>query len=420
MRQETLMAERIGVLFVSNGYGEDNVAAHIARELRERFPGTTVSGFPTVGGGRFYSECGIPLAGEGIRMPSEGFVRSTRDLLNDVRRGLICATVRMGKRVRAASRQNEFIVITGDPYLLLYTSLFAKADRHRKIFIGTLQSEWYGSRKPFKEHYSLLERWWLRLFCRLVIVRDDKTARYLRSRGIQYAVSFGNPMMECFDSYKAWVFSGDRTVIGILPGSKSEAYENFGKIIETVEALVGLSPKEKNYLFAVAVSPNLDIGELADMHGLTESGRYERDPAFTVFRIKRSGIELFISSERFGRVIGEAALVIGLSGTGNEQAAGLGKPVVGFWGFGSQITKKFMVAQKRLLGDSLILLPPDPTLVATRIIEVLEDGDLRKRIGDNGKLRMGGRGSVASIATEIGVYLDREWKRFSDRNNRKA
>jgi uncharacterized protein (TIGR03492 family) len=414
------MTERIGVLFVSNGYGEDNVAAHIARELRDRFPNIAVSGFPTVGGGRFYAECGIPLAGEGIRMPSEGFVRSTRDLLNDVRRGLICATVRMGKRIRAASRQNEFIVVTGDPYLLFYTSFFAKTNRHRKIFIGTLQSEWFGSRKPFKEHYSLVERAWLRLYSRLVIVRDEKTAGYLRSKGISFAVSFGNPMMDCLMLPGKRSFPQGRTVIGILPGSKREAYDNFGRIIETVEALAEDGGEKHDFLFAVAVPPHIEAGELEKRYGLRRAGESVYDPAFSVYRTKERGVELLISSARFGSVIGEADLVIGLSGTGNEQAAGLGKPVVGFWGAGPQITRKFMVAQKRLLGDSLILLPPDPPLIAHGIIEVLEDGDLRKRIGDNGELRMGGRGSIASIATEIGVYLDREWKRLSDRNFSKA
>jgi len=399
------MTERIGVLFVSNGYGEDNVAAHIARELRDRSPHISVSGFPTVGGGRFYAECGIPLAGEGIGMPSEGFVRSTRDLLNDVRRGLVGATVRMGKRIRAASRQNEFIVVTGDPYLLFYTSFFTKTNRHRKIFIGTLQSEWYGSKKPFKEHYSFVERVWLRRYSGLVIVRDEKTAEYLRSKGISYAVSFGNPMMDCLIPPKKKSFPQGRTVIGILPGSKREAYANFGRIIETVEILVKDHGEKHDCLFAVAVPPHIEAGELEKMYGLRRAGESSYDPAFSVYRTKEGGVELHISSDRFGSVIGEADLVIGLSGTGNEQAAGLGKPVVAFWGSGPQITRRFMEAQKRLLGDSLILLPPDPSLVARRIVEVLEDGDLRKRICDNGRLRMGGAGSVASIAGRIGEHI---------------
>jgi len=401
------MTERIGVLFVSNGYGEDNVAAHIAAVLNKQHVDISVSGFPTVGSGRFYTECGVALAGSGIRMPSEGFVRSARDLAGDVRRGLVSETLRMGKRVRHAAAEADYIVVTGDPYLLLYTTLFTKAERPRKIFIGTLQSEWYGSGRPFKEHYSILERLWLRLFCGLAIARDAKTAAYLQEKGVRHAVSFGNPMMDCFAVPQARIFPGDRTVIGILPGSKQEAYANFGTIIETVEALMTRSGKKQNYLFAVAISPHLAVEELQKRFGLRQAGPCKYDPAFSVYRTKDRGIELHVTSRRFGGVIEEADLVIGLSGTGNEQAAGLGKPVVGFWGEGPQITRKFMEAQKRLLGVSLFLCPPDPVTVARRIEEVLEDKGLLQSVSNNGRERMGGTGSVTSIARRIEEYISR-------------
>ena len=239
------MAQERKILFISNGYGEDNIAAHIARELRKLFPSFAVSGFPTVGDGKFYTESSIALAGVGIRMPSEGFVRSIRELGKDVKEGLVGKTFRMGRRLRSAASEHDFLAVTGDPYLLLYTSLFTKSGKSRKIFIGTLQSEWYGSRRPFKEHYSLLEQTWLRCFCRLIIARDDKTAEYLRSRGLEFAVSYGNPMMDCLVFPQKRAFEENRTVIGILPGSKREAYDNFGKIIETVEALVRISGKER-------------------------------------------------------------------------------------------------------------------------------------------------------------------------------
>ena len=399
------MAGKIGVLFVSNGYGEDNIAAHIARELHIKFPGIEVSGFPTVGKGKFYRENAIALSGAGIEMPSEGFVRSMNEFFRDMSQGLFLKTFRMGLLVREAARRNDFLVVTGDPYLLLYTSLFTKTRRSRKVFVGTLQSEWYGSRRPFKEHYSFVERLWLKLFCGLIIARDTKTADYLKSRGLRFATSFGNPMTDCLVVQWRRILPEERTVIGILPGSKREAYDNFGSIIETVEQLVETSGEKRKYLFAVAVSPNLDIERLAGKKGLKRIGTYEKDRSFTVYRIEGSGIELFISKSRFGNIISESDAVIGLSGTGNEQAAGLGKPVFGFWGEGPQITRKFVEAQKRLLGESLFIFPPKPVSVAQKIDEVLDDVKLLKRIEENGKLRMGGRGSVERIAEEIGNHL---------------
>jgi len=399
------MAGEIRILFISNGYGEDNVAAHIAGELQRKYPTLAVSGFPTVGSGRFYTESGIPLAGEGVRMPSEGFVRSAKDLLRDMSRGLFIKTFRMGRRLRAAAGNTDFLVVTGDPYLLLFTSLFARTGRSGKVFVGTLQSEWYGSRRPFKEHYSAVERLWLKWFCRLIIARDMKTAEYLASRGLGFATSFGNPMMDCLVIRKQRLLPEDRTVIGVLPGSKREAYDNFGKIIETAAQLVRSGGESRNYLFAVALSPNLDIEELVRRYGLSKVGAYERATVFTVYRTEKSGIELLISTSCFGNIISESDAVIGLSGTGNEQAAGLGKPVFGFWGEGPQITKKFMKAQKRLLGPSLFIFPPQPPVIAQKIDEVLDDAALLKRIEENGRLRRGGEGSVERIAEKIGSHF---------------
>jgi uncharacterized protein (TIGR03492 family) len=401
------MGEERKILFVSNGYGEDNVAAHIARELHKRFPNFLVYAFPTVGGGKFYTENGVPLAGEGIMMPSEGFVRSPKDFVRDLRQGFIGETLRMGRRLRAAAGGNDFLVVTGDPYLLFYTSLFSKTGKSRRIFVGTLQSEWYGSKRPFKEHYSFLERLWLRWFCRLIITRDEKTAEYLKSHGLECAISYGNPMMDCLVIRQKRIFPKNRTVIGILPGSKREAYDNFGRIIEALKELVRRSGKENRYLFAVAVSPNLDVGELERRYGLSKVGLYPVDPAFTVYRIEESGIKLHISKSSFGNIINESDAVIGLSGTANEQAAGLGKPVFGFWGDGPQITKKFTVAQKRLLGISLFLFPPEPIKIAAKIDDVLDDKELLRKVEENGKHRMGGRGSVERIAQKIGIYIMR-------------
>ena len=50
------MSYRSRLLFISNGYGEDNVAAHLAGTFSARLPGAVIRGFPTVGKGSFYTE----------------------------------------------------------------------------------------------------------------------------------------------------------------------------------------------------------------------------------------------------------------------------------------------------------------------------------------------------------------------------
>ncbi len=401
------MKEEKKILFISNGYGEDNIAANVASELRKQNPQCKIGGFPTVGHGKFYNELNIHLAGRGIELPSEGFVRSIKDFVNDVRDGFFAKTLRMGLEIKKASKSYDFLIATGDPYLLLFSTFFTNFKRKNKIFIGTLQSEWYDSKKPFKLHYSFIERLWLRWYSSLIIVRDTKTSEYLQSRGLMYAKSYGNPMMDCFEIQDSNIFPKDCTVIGILPGSKKEAYDNFGTIIETVKRLVKINDQSKNYLFPVAFSPNLDIDRLVERYGLSEVSKHHGKKYLGVYNIKNSEIELTISNRIFGNIISESKAVIGLSGTGNEQACGMGKPVFTFWGNGPQITKKFLLAQKRLLGESLFVLPPDPIKIAKKIHDVLKDDALLVEIEKNGEKRMGGRGSIKLIAEEIGRFIDR-------------
>jgi uncharacterized protein (TIGR03492 family) len=399
------MAEEKRILFVSNGYGEDSIAAHVAQEISRQVSTIKVSGFPTVGSGKFYTELGVPLAGRGLEMPSEGFVRSTSDFIKDVSSGLLFKTLRIGRSIRKVSKDYDFLVACGDPYLLLFASLFTKFEKSKKIFIGTLQSEWYGSKKPFKQHYSALERRWLKRFCSLIIARDEKTSNYLVKKGLVNAKSFGNPMMDCLILKKERVFSEDKTVIGILPGSKREAYDNFGNIIETIKELVHISGKNRDYFFTVAFSPNLDERNLIERFGFIKASDAKSPSSFSTYKIRGCDISLHFSNSRFGNIIFESNAVIGLSGTGNEQAAGFGKPVFAFWGGGPQITRKFLLAQKKLLGISLFVFPPDPPSIAKEIDEVLSDRDLLKKIEENGKLRMGGTGSVKLIARETGEYV---------------
>lgn len=390
-------------LLVSNGFGEDLVAARIGELLAQEIR-WIVRGFPTVGDGAFYQSRGIDLAGTGLKLPSMGFVRSPGDLARDLAGGLIRRTLGMGGRLRKASAAFDYLVVVGDPYLLLFASLFTPHPRERKIFVGVQQSEWYQSRKPFKQHYSALERGWLRRRAGLVYVRDEKTGCFLRSKGLEHVRCTGNPMMDCFTIHDRRVLPEGRRIIGILPGSKQEAYHNLGVALEVAEIL---HRRRENLLFAVALSPQLDPEQAASRCGLrrrdqvsgADGGAWE----YTRY-VTPAGAPLIISRSLFGDIISGSDAVIGLSGTGNEQAVGLGKPVFAFWGPGPQITRKFMRAQKRLLGPSLFLFPPRPQAVAGKILQVLDDEAQLREVARNGMLRMRGRGSIRRMIEGIAGY----------------
>ena len=395
---------RIKILLISNGYGEDNVAAHLGLKLKEIFPEFTVDAFPTVGKGKFYLTCGIQVVGHGPELPSEGFIRSFKDFIVDVLNGFFRKTLHMGAELRRITKNYDYLIAVGDPYILLFTSLFSNKPRTRKIFIGLQQSEWYNSRKPFKEHYSLIERIWLKKFAGLIFTRDPKTSDFLISKGVPNVFSFGNPMMDCFSILEDRIFPENKTVIGILPGSKKEAYDNLTKIFEVIKLL---DKKIKDPIYAFAISPNLDIDTIVKRYNLVEITDNLTETSKDIKHYKLKGLrgEIVLSKSIFGNILKESKLIIGLSGTANEQAAGMGKAIFSFWGKGPQITEKFLKAQKRLLGPSLFLFPPEPELIANKIVEVIENKNLLKRIEENGKIRMYGRGSIEKIAKKIGSYI---------------
>jgi len=267
------MPQGIQVLFVSNGYGEDLVSANAAKALAAAHPGTLIRGFPAVGEGHFYTGAGIELAGRGPELPSEGFVRSIGDFLNDVRHGFFVKTFQLGIALEKAAKKYDFLVITGDPYLLMFTSFFTHFPRMKKIFIGVQQSEWYGTRKPFKQHYSLIERRWLKRNAGLIFVRDYRTRDYLRKKGLKHVHCTGNPMMDCFSMHEKPVFPENKKVIGILPGSKREAYDNLKVIFDIIRAL---ALRKKGMLFAFALPRSLEMGKIISEYSLGRTSTFRK------------------------------------------------------------------------------------------------------------------------------------------------
>jgi uncharacterized protein (TIGR03492 family) len=91
---------------------------------------------------------------------------------------------------------------------------------------------------------------------------------------------------------------------------------------------------------------------------------------------------------------------LGMAGTANEQAVGLGRPVVAFPGPGSQFTSKFLVAQKRLLGDALAATD-GPVAAGQAVLDILRDPDKYRIMADCGRERMGPPGGADRMAAEL-------------------
>lgn len=89
-------------------------------------------------------------------------------------------------------------------------------------------------------------------------------------------------------------------------------------------------------------------------------------------------------------VAGRAHVLVGLGGTANQVCAGMGVPVV-------SIEEKGKFVQKKLLGDSEVLVPPEPRALAEAAVRILSDEDLRMRMAAEGVARLGGPGALDKV-----------------------
>ncbi|MCD6406830.1 lipid-A-disaccharide synthase, partial [Candidatus Aerophobetes bacterium] len=108
---------------------------------------------------------------------------------------------------------------------------------------------------------------------------------------------------------------------------------------------------------------------------------------------------------RFGDVVNLSKVIIGTAGMANEQAVGLGKPVVAFPGKGPQITEKFLRIQRKLLGGCVFIVKRDSEAIAEKVFSLLQDFELLKKVARIGKERMGEPGAAERIARLIGERL---------------
>lgn len=413
------MKEKIsrGILFISNGYAEDLIGSLLAEKLHktlisESFRTNTkeeeylIIALPLVGKGDYYTRKGIFTIGPRTLLPSEGFAtKRCRNLLTDLKAGWLRVTREQIKALRQIRSQVHLVIVVGDFYPVFLSVLFL----HRPlIFIPTAKSEY------IQPHY-LIEKWFLRRCCLLVFPRDPYTAESLRRNGIrsQYV---GNAMMDCLTfSRKPLPVTSQSYVVGILPGSRSEAYQYFPTLFSTAQEISKQNPTAREVRFLLALPPSLDQDRVIEI-ARTQGGEFhspwkkeklpgvkgiltfkEKIPSSLTHKMRVLNTRIFLIEGRFGDLVHKSQVVIGLSGTGNEQAVGLGKPVVAFPGKGPQITEKFLHIQQQLLGGAVIIVSPQAKAVAQEVWSLLLSPSRRKEIVHRGQERMGPPGAISRM-----------------------
>ena len=362
------------ICFLSNCYGEDRSAALIARELKKWRPQIRITGAPLISCGEEYIKRGIPLITRGKVPPSGGFpTRSLKGFLLDLSVAHVPLKYFLTLRKRRADI--DYAVVVGDVPLLIIGYL---ALRKQILFLAPAKSDYQ------RPHYRI-EEFFMRRIPWKVLTHDEYTAGRLRKKGIS-ALFLGNPMMD--ELVPRGISLGKSPIVGILPGSRSEAYNNLMKILKVVERV------KETVTFVCALPQSLEIGKIVRLirkdKWIYENGVFKKNER-TVLVVRKG----------FEDVISKSEIIIGLAGTANEQAVGVGKPVVSFTGCGPQTTLRRMKDQARLLGGAVKFVSDFPNGVITEISFLLSNPEERTKRGRIGSLRMGPPGGARNIANLV-------------------
>jgi uncharacterized protein (TIGR03492 family) len=405
---------KMKLLFLSNGHGEDLIATRIIEQIRKISDSTQIAALPIVGEGHAYQKLQIPLIATAQKMPSGGFIyQDRRELWRDIQGGLLQLTLNQFKAVRQWGQTGGKIVAVGD-IVPLFMAWFSGGEYG---LVGTAKSEYYiqdetnWSKKYlsleflFGSIYFPWERWLMKDHrCRGVFPRDPLTAKVLQSKSI-LSYDLGNPMMDDIDQGilpTSEPFS-PHLIILLLPGSRSpEAQRNWELILMGVDNTIQHFT-DTSLVFLAAIAPSLSLPSFQDIllaqcwQSISAAGLDISLDMTQVRVFEKRNAKLILTQHNYAPCLQLSHLGIAMAGTATEQFVGLGKPVFTFPGLGPQFIYRFAEAQTRLLGKSVILLE-NPQQVGQAMEQLLSNPLELKEIANNGPLRMGKSGSSQRIA----------------------
>lgn len=379
------------ILILSNGHGEDAVGSRIARALIRKQPNIAVLAYPTVGDGAAYTTSAIRLHGSRTQMPSGGLTfGSPRLLWRDLRAGL---PMQIGRQLRELRATRVSTVVTvGDVWAEILGSFPRAQSRHAVQTLVTSATEEGGTRfgmHTFRDRFTLLERSVLRMRYQSVFVRDEATMRRLGAAGIRNVQAPGNPMLDGLEaSPLAW--DAPRPRVALLPGTRAWAASSLPLMCD---ALARLPAAYGAVAWAGNETPEPPTGWTQDQ---VEPG---------ILRWRKGAAEVRLYPDHFAHILAWADVVLGTSGTAQEQAVGVGVPVLTF-AHGSGFTTSFLAKQRRLLGDAIEIVPAAAEAVAAALAALLADPVERERRAEIGRQRMGRPGGSDAIADAILAGFD--------------
>jgi len=205
----------------------------------------------------------------------------------------------------------------------------------------------------------LIRRW-----TQAVFPRDAATSKDLKAAGIR-SEFLGNPMFDGLQpTGENHGFKAQDCVIGLVPGSRQEAYQN---LVRQLEVCLALSKNNPSLKFMASIAPSLKQEQL--MRSLEPTAWRCQNG---LLKHSQTGLQIPLCYH-FADVLQHSRLILGMAGTANEQAVQLGRSVLAFPGTGPQSSRKRFLEQKKLLEGQLHFVDSqNPNEIAYAILNVLK------------------------------------------------
>jgi len=336
-------------------------------------------------------------------LPSCGFATlSLRLLVQDLRAGWIRTHWRQVRSARALRGRYDLVVAVGDIVVIAA----ARLTRSPFVFVGCAKSSYYA----FMSGYTRLEKRLLRRHCLLTFPRDRLTVAELERAGVRNEYA-GNPMMDDLEGDgETFGLGGDIEVLGLLPGSRLDMERNAVHLLEVL-ARCRPSPGGRGVCGLFAPPDRFDTDGLVRVLGDGSGWRVEdAEPHDArrgiVLRLRHgAGAGALFVKGKFADVIRRSRVVVGTAGTANEQAVGLGRPLITFPTAGV-MGKRYVKMKMQFFGSAARRVSPEPQAVAAAVDDLLRDRELRERMAAAGRERMGDPGASERIASRLEKFLE--------------
>lgn len=381
------------LLVLSNGAGEDAIAARILKRLPSEVQGAVVC-LPLVGAGAAL-ESHFELCGPRVKPPSEGLFREDwRLAIKDLAQGVIAGHLRQLSFLRQERDRFSMAVAVGDLFPVLMAGL---AGVRPLLFVGTAKSVYH-------HPYSWLERKLLSWLVEHSVVRDEATAQRLRELGLR-ADWLGNAMMDEVQPQGLDLpFDFQGPVVTLFPGSRGQAPRVLPFQLEVIERL---AHQVEGLQAGVAVAPGTVVEELT--RPAQEQGWKWLDPSDSPGHqgaLQRGHCQVHLLQGVLGDLLACSKVALGQAGTANEQAAGAGVPVVAYDPRGEKGLRWYRKRQKGLLGDAVAVVEQSQDAICQELYRLLSGSQEHARRAEIGRQRMGPPGGTQRMAEAIGAL----WK----------